>query len=143
MDEQHDDSSPEVLQEPDEDDALQDELKQQLLGARFRLLNEQLYSIPSHEAVAMFTEHPELFQVYHAGFADQVAKWPANPVDGMIAWLKGKPASLVVADFGCGDAALAAQVKQTVHSFDLGAASRQARVLAHDTDFLQWPPTSG
>jgi ubiquinone/menaquinone biosynthesis C-methylase UbiE len=34
-------------------------------------------------------------------------------------YLKTQPKSLVVADFGCGDAELARRVKQKVHSFDL------------------------
>lgn len=51
-----------------------DALKRQLLGARFRLLNEQLYSIPSAEAVELFQEHPELFEVRRArGSADSGA----------------------------------------------------------------------
>jgi hypothetical protein len=137
--------------EDEGEDEERDELKKQLLGARFRLLNEQLYSIPSTEAVELFEEHPELFevkskentlcfskwfdiccvQVYHAGFAEQVSKWPTNPVDAIIQWLKAKPTSLVVADFGCGDAKLASQAKQkTIHSFDLVAAN--ARVTACD-----------
>lgn len=45
-----------------------------------------------------------------------------------IAWLQNKPASWSVADFGCGDAKLAAQVVQKVHSFDLVAANE--RVVA-------------
>ena len=42
-------------------------------------------------------------------------------MDKMIKWLKREPSSLVVADLGCGEAALAASVPQKVHSFDLVA----------------------
>lgn len=42
-------------------------------------------------------------------------------MDVAIRWLAGKPKTLVVADFGCGDAQLAASVPQRVHSFDLVA----------------------
>ncbi len=62
------------------------------------------------------------------GFREQTRSWPQQPVDVAIAWLKGKPASWHVADFGCGDAKLAASVAQHVHSFDLVAANE--RVVA-------------
>lgn len=90
-------------------------------------------SLPCRLAFLCITTHDDLFfrQVYHAGFAEQVSKWPSNPVNAMIAWLRTKPASWVVADFGCGDAKLAASVKQkSVHSFDLVAANE--RVVACD-----------
>lgn len=114
----------------DDDGDVVDSLNQQLLGARFRLLNEQLYSMPSGQAVALFSEQPELFQVYHAGFSDQAKEWPENPVDSIISWLKAKPMSWVVADFGCGDAKIARTIKQKVHSFDLVAANE--KVVACD-----------
>jgi hypothetical protein len=44
-------------------------------------------------------------------------------VDAAIAWLKGQDPRLQVADFGCGDARLAASVPQKVHSLDLVAAA--------------------
>lgn len=40
-------------------------------------------------------------------------------MDRAIAWLKGKPASWHVADFGCGDAKIEATVRQRVSSLDL------------------------
>ena len=46
-----------------------------------------------------------------------------QPVDRAIAWLKAKPHSLIVADFGCGDAKIAASVPQKVHSLDLVAGA--------------------
>merc|ERR1719272_2865320 len=69
----------------------------------------------------MFSSSPDLFQVYHEGFQSQVDKWPANPVNKAIDWLKARPKSLVVADFGCGIAEVAQAVPNTVHSFDLVA----------------------
>ena len=102
-----------------------DELQRKLMGARFRLLNEQLYSIKSEEAVNLFGEHPELFEVYHRGFAEQVEKWPENPLQGYIETVRAMAAKnkqLVVADFGCGDGRLGrelAGVARKIHSFDL------------------------
>lgn len=57
------------------------------------------------------------------GFREQTQHWPTQPVDLAIAWLKKKSPAWVAADFGCGDAQLAAAVPQTVHSFDLVAAA--------------------
>lgn len=51
--------------------------------------------------------------------ACQVASWPLQPQDAAIAWVKGLPKGAVVADFGCGDARLAASVPQ-VELGDLG-----------------------
>ena len=59
---------------------------------------------------------------YHEGFRSQVQDWPENPVDIYIRYLKKNP-SLVVGDFGCGDAMMAASVSNTVHSFDLLAVN--------------------
>lgn len=51
---------------------------------------------------------------YHKGFREQVAKWPRNPLDDMIEWVKKQPRDRVVADFGCGEARLAASVPHKV-----------------------------
>ncbi|CAN8012320.1 unnamed protein product [Ixodes pacificus] len=55
-----------------------------LQAARFRLLNEELYTSQSADAVRSFEEDPKAFQVYHEGFERQVSKWPVNPVDVII-----------------------------------------------------------
>jgi len=68
---------------------------------------------------------------YHTGFAEQVSKWPVNPVDIFIRELRSYPKGTVIGDFGCGVAALAAGLPQhKVHSFDLVAANE--RVTACD-----------
>jgi ribosomal RNA-processing protein 8 len=61
---------------------------------------------------------------YHRGFARQVELWPENPVDIFIAQLKELPKTLTVADMGCGDAKIAQNVEQKVHSFDLAAPNK-------------------
>ncbi|KAL4648535.1 ribosomal RNA-processing protein 8 [Arapaima gigas] len=99
--------------------ALRARMEQRLEAARFRYINEQLYSSSSKEAVHMFKQDPEAFDIYHRGFTAQVQHWPTNPLDAIIAYIKRKPASLVVADFGCGDCKIARSVKNKVHSFDL------------------------
>jgi hypothetical protein len=68
---------------------------------------------------------------YHDGFESQVAQWPANPLDVLVAELQTYPRGTVIGDFGCGRAALAAALPQhRVHSFDLVAAN--SRVTACD-----------
>lgn len=59
-----------------------------LNSARFRFINEQLYTQTGNESMKMFEEDNEAFQVYHTGFASQVEKWPVNPVDLAIEFIK-------------------------------------------------------
>ncbi|KAM5456679.1 25S rRNA (adenine645-N1)-methyltransferase [Microsporum audouinii] len=115
---------------------LQQSMRQKLLSARFRHLNETLYTTPSTEAMELFTSNPEMFAEYHAGFSRQVKEsWPSNPVDEYIQSVKArgevrpqhngqgkKPAQnslslqplprktqglCTIADMGCGDAKFA------------------------------------
>lgn len=108
--------------------ALRARMTQRLDGARFRYLNEQLYSGPSSAAQCLFQEDPEAFLLYHRGFQRQVKKWPLHPVDRIAKDLRQKPASLVVADFGCGDCRLASSVRNPVHCFDLAALDPRVTV---------------
>lgn len=92
-------------------------------GARFRWINEQLYTVTGDQAKEMFDKDPSLFQVYHRGYDTQKSKWPMNPLNRVILYVKSLPKPYVIADFGCGDAKLATSVDHTVHSFDLIAAN--------------------
>lgn len=59
---------------------------------------------------------------YHVGFRRQVQSWPSNPVSYYISELSSYPTKTVVADLGCGDAALARALlakNVIVLSFDL------------------------
>ncbi|KNC96254.1 25S rRNA (adenine645-N1)-methyltransferase [Spizellomyces punctatus DAOM BR117] len=115
--------------------ALQEKMHKKLAGAKFRWINEILYTKESREAVKIFKEQPEMFDIYHEGFRSQTEGWPANPVDGFLAWLREKPDGTVVADMGCGDAKIARTLKAeekkiVVHSFDL--VKRCEEVVACD-----------
>ncbi|XP_049582315.1 ribosomal RNA-processing protein 8 isoform X2 [Syngnathus scovelli] len=115
-----------VLQEAedapeDRSGRLRRRMEQRLEAARFRHINQFLYCSSSGEAKRMFQQDPPAFGIYHRGFAEQVRRWPANPVDAIIDYIQRKPPSLVVADFGCGDCKIALSVKNKVHSFDLVA----------------------
>ncbi|KYK59423.1 ribosomal RNA-processing protein 8 [Drechmeria coniospora] len=117
--------------------ALQASMREKLVSARFRYLNETLYTQPSAEAFGLFQESPEMFDEYHEGFRRQVKVWPENPVDSFLgdirARAKAKPpargrpgapplqrskvplprtaGSCIIADLGCGDARLAESLK--------------------------------
>ena len=96
-----------------------EKIKAKLSGGQFRMLNEALYTTTGDDALRMVKASPGTFGAYHAGFREQTKEWPTRPVDVIMKYLKTQPKSLVVADFGCGDAELAQKVKQKVHSFDL------------------------
>ena len=71
---------------------------------------------------------------YHTGFRHQVQSWPANPVSHYVSTLSSLPSKTVIADLGCGDAALARALVPkglTVLSFDL--VSENASVIEADT----------
>lgn len=104
-------------------DRLQKRLTSKISGARFRYINEQLYTKTGEEALEMFEQDPALFDVYHKGFVAQASKWPVNPLDRVISYVLTLPRSSVVADFGCGEARLAQSVPNTVYSFDFVAVN--------------------
>jgi len=121
---------PSPAKKADKNISIGDEAKNRLESAHFRYLNEQLYTSRSSDAWDLFQEDPQSFYTYHKGFANQVAKWPVNPLDLIIKELKKEPKDFIFADFGCGEARLSESVDQQVHSFDLVAAND--RVTACD-----------
>lgn len=64
--------------------ALQSSMLASLQGARFRSINERLYTHHSRDAFTFMQDEPQLFDEYHAGFRQQVRKWPRNPVDKIV-----------------------------------------------------------
>eukprot|EP00898_Chlorokybus_atmophyticus_P006790 jgi/Chlat1/7111/Chrsp57S06738 len=112
---------------------LLDKMRAKLSGGQFRWLNELLYTRSGEDALQAFKEDPSQFaqashivasflgRQYHDGYQQQVNSWPVNPLDVIIQWVKQKPASLVIGDFGCGEAKLAASAPNKVYSMDLVA----------------------
>jgi ribosomal RNA-processing protein 8 len=130
---------------------LQAKMRNKLTSARFRHLNQTLYTSSSSNALQLFSSSPDLFGEYHAGFSQQVKdSWPQNPVDVYIREIKErgklhehasdgkgttklplprrKTGRCTFADLGCGDAPLArgcqSQVKALqvkFHNYDLHA----------------------
>jgi len=68
-------------------DLLKERMTQRLTSARFRFVNEQMYTSTGAEAAEMFEHDKDAFSIYHAGFQSQVSKWPTNPVDKMIDYI--------------------------------------------------------
>ncbi|KAF7352902.1 Uracil phosphoribosyltransferase [Mycena venus] len=100
----------------------EDSMKRSLDGARFRLINETLYKSDSKQAHDMMQKDPKVYEEYHTGFRHQVQSWPTNPVQHYISILSAYPAKTVIADLGCGDAAMARSLIPkgfNVLSFDL------------------------
>lgn len=71
---------------------LQQKMAAKLTSARFRHLNQTLYTSPSDQAVRLFADSPQAYESYHAGFRAQVAVWPSNPVEGFVHDIKTRGA---------------------------------------------------
>lgn len=67
---------------------MQAEMRRRLDGGKFRMLNEQLYTSSGDQAFEAFQSDPALFDVYHQGFREQADKWPVNPLDTFIDYVK-------------------------------------------------------
>lgn len=71
---------------------MQAAMRQKLISARFRHLNETLYTAPSATSLDLFSQNPEMFDDYHSGFRQQVTTWPENPVDSFIRMIRERGA---------------------------------------------------
>jgi len=131
---------------------LQQKMRAKLTSARFRHINETLYTTASTASLSLFAAQPEMYGEYHQGFRQQVAVWPSNPVDAFVGALreraglkfqKGYSRALhatavqplprdrdsgvcTVADLGCGDAKIAATFNHG------GARAENIHVLSFD-----------
>lgn len=124
--------------------SFQAKLQARLAGGHFRYINERLYTQSGDESFKMMQKSPELFTAYHEGFRKQVKDWPLNPLDLMIKEVQKFPAGTVVADFGCGEAQLAATVmpRIKVHSFDLVAPPGNKYITSCDCSNVPLPDNS-
>jgi ribosomal RNA-processing protein 8 len=146
---------------------LQAKMRSKLTSARFRHLNETLYTTNSEAAMDLFTNSPDLFAEYHAGFSQQVRdSWPQNPVDvyiqaiktrgaitdskpteqGVLPIPRRKTGTCTLADLGCGSAPLARGCQHLMkalqlkfHNFDLHAPN----TLVTKADIASLPMRDG
>jgi ribosomal RNA-processing protein 8 len=77
---------------------LQKSMRSKLASARFRHLNESLYTKPSADSLSLFRDDPSMFEDYHRGFAQQVEVWPQNPVDDYVASILKRGSIKIAAD---------------------------------------------
>ncbi|CAN8075908.1 unnamed protein product [Agarophyton chilense] len=113
-----------ITKKPRKLSALQQRMKKKLSSAQFRMLNESMYTNTGAASKAMMDANPDLFQIYHSGYAEQVKQWPTNPLDRIIQFLSKQKETLSIVDLGCGEARLAKQLPhQNVRSFDLVAVN--------------------
>ncbi|ODN77582.1 hypothetical protein L202_04750 [Cryptococcus amylolentus CBS 6039] len=121
---------------------MQQKMQDKLGGARFRWINEQLYSTPSTEAVAMMKKDPKIFADYHQSHRLQTAAWPSPPLPHLVSLLSPLRAGAIIADLGCGDAGLARELVpkgKVVLSYDLVGDSG----WVVEADFLTHVPLPG
>ncbi|KII67581.1 Ribosomal RNA-processing protein 8 [Thelohanellus kitauei] len=111
-----------------------------LVASSFRLLNEKFYVTKSFEMQKILEQNPELLDLYIMGFKKQAEQWPVKPVEEIIKILMKSDPNLEVADMGCGEAMIAKQVKQKVHSFDFIALD--PIITACDISHVPLPNTS-
>ncbi|KAK8232710.1 putative rRNA processing protein Rrp8 [Phyllosticta capitalensis] len=71
---------------------LQAKMREKLVSARFRHLNQTLYTTPSAHSLQLIEDDPQIFNEYHAGFRAQVTTWPENPVDTFVELVKKRGA---------------------------------------------------
>ncbi|CAH0717499.1 unnamed protein product, partial [Brenthis ino] len=98
---------------------LRERMMERLKAAKFRYLNEKLYTSSGSDAQQLFQSDPEAFQTYHEGYQQQVKKWPVKPLDIIIQRIQKMPKTHKIADMGCGEAELSRRISQPVRSFDL------------------------
>lgn len=64
--------------------SLRERMMEKLNAAKFRYINQQIYTKNSKEAKKLFENDKGAFKEYHEGYKQQVERWPLNPVDVII-----------------------------------------------------------
>jgi superfamily II DNA or RNA helicase len=97
----------------------------------FSKMNNRWYASGSEATHARLAQNPEEWAHYHTMYQQLRESWPVVPYKEEIRWLSERE-GLVVGDFGCGEALIAAAVsdRHQIHSFDHVAIDH--RVVACD-----------
>ncbi|XP_011163982.1 ribosomal RNA-processing protein 8 [Solenopsis invicta] len=98
-----------------------------LTAAGYRYLNQMLHDNNSSQSKCYFKENPNAFKIYHMGYKWQLEQWAINPLDVIISSIMELPVDLMIADFGCGEARLAASIPNKVYSFDFVALNDRVK----------------
>jgi hypothetical protein len=80
-------------------------------------MNQKINHASSEETHARFQKSPDEWECYHSTYREDRKKWEVVPYQEVIKWAKLRP-DLVIGDFGCGEAFLAQELENQVHSFD-------------------------
>jgi SAM-dependent methyltransferase len=83
----------------------------------FATMNARFNTARSGTTHDRLANDPTEWYLYHTLYREARQGWPEVPYETYVDWLKAGP-HLVVGDFGCGEALLAAAVPNTVYSFD-------------------------
>ncbi|XP_018315166.1 ribosomal RNA-processing protein 8, partial [Mycetomoellerius zeteki] len=106
---------------------LKDRVTTQLKATRFKFINEILCNNDSSLSKHYLKQNPDAFKAYQIGYKWQLEQWAMNPLDVIISSIIELPTDNIIADFGCGEARLAASVPHTVHSFDFIALNDRVK----------------
>lgn len=93
----------------------------------FSKMNNRWYASQSDKTHDRLANNPEEWAHYHTMYRQLRETWPVVPFKEEIRWLSERD-GLVVGDFGCGEAFIAAEAgaKHTIHSFDHVAIDKRA-----------------
>lgn len=80
-------------------------------------MNVRINQSSSGKTHKRFLDHPEEWECYHSVYREDRKSWPVVPYEEAVKWFKARP-HMVIGDFGCGEALLAANVENKVFSFD-------------------------
>ncbi|PWN37108.1 uncharacterized protein FA14DRAFT_129468 [Meira miltonrushii] len=103
-------------------------LTSKLSGARFRQINETMYTTSSTNTLAMIQNDPIKFEEYHEGFREQVKSWPKVPVKQIFELIRDaqrEAESALIVDLGAGEGLLGKwlsedrSIRPRVMSYDL------------------------
>lgn len=83
----------------------------------FSEMNRRINNSQSKVTHERFMKNPKEWEQYHALYRQARKDWPIVPYEEIIKWCKARP-HFVIADFGCGEAKIAEQLENIVHSFD-------------------------
>lgn len=83
----------------------------------FSKLNQRINTSTSATTQQRFLRDPSEWEYYHSLYREARKDWSVVPYKEAIKWCKARP-HLVIGDFGCGEALIAQQVENQIHSFD-------------------------
>jgi hypothetical protein len=92
----------------------------------FSRMNRSWNRVDSRVTHERLQARPEEWEHYHALYREARQDWPVVPFEEFISWAQ-KREGLVIGDFGCGEALVAAALhdRHTIHSFDHVAINEQ------------------